>query len=656
MPPSGDDDDARDPEPVAVPAVPARWTSVVTPPPPSRPPGAADALSGARVPPRTTPRGSPVTPEERRSLDVLETLAERARGEMATLRRELENERERVRAYAADLERVKAGAEARLGAEATRAAAAVQNAAKSLEASEAKRRSLEADASDAERVADALRKERDDAREECARLRARLKEKGERTHNKGGQESSEGTLKEGAEESSERTREGGPGESSARRAVPPPPPGPALRFDRPGLPLDLDLDALLAAARHEGRVKAEAEARVRVAAAEARADEAMRIAEEAMRNAADTARVRDRERAAAAAERAATTAAKREEEAEKAAPSEREGRRIISGGGKGVGGLFGEGSGGGGSGEGKGFRAFGFEPSSSVLEASAAAEDSSAEDSFVSATPRRAAGAGSRLRDAAERRARRPAPHSAPPKAKVAPGTAAFARPTVLDSPSSRARATNAAERRGQFASASASVAAAPPSAPRFSRAAAAFPRARSCAACEARRADAGGGLAAELRACAVCDAPRSPLRSPLRAPLRTPRSPGRGESGGGGGGANGADVGRSDVRRLERGYEETEARVSALEARAAAREEADAAREEEETSPATARRAKWGRERRALSEKLDDAEARIARLVGARARGEVGGREGEPTQAGRADAARKTTRGETENVPPGGR
>ena len=74
---------------------------------------------------------------------------------MATLRRELENERERVRAYAADLERVKAGAEARLGAEATRAAAAVQNAAKSLEASEAKRRSLEADASDAERVADA---------------------------------------------------------------------------------------------------------------------------------------------------------------------------------------------------------------------------------------------------------------------------------------------------------------------------------------------------------------------------------------------------------------------------------------------------------------------------------------------------------------------
>ena len=655
MPPSGDDDDARDPEPVAVPAVPARWTSVVTPPPPSRPPGAADALSGARVPPRTTPRGSPVTPEERRSLDVLETLAERARGEMATLRRELENERERVRAYAADLERVKAGAEARLGAEATRAAAAVQNAAKSLEASEAKRRSLEADASDAERVADALRKERDDAREECASLRARLKESSERTHNKGGQESSEGTLKEGAEESSERTREGAKEESSARRAVPPPPP-PALRFDRPGLPLDLDLDALLAAARHEGRVKAEAEARVRVAAAEARADEAMRIAEEAMRNAADTARVRDRERAAAAAERAATTAAKREEEAEKAAPSEREGRRIISGGGKGVGGLFGEGSGGGGSGGGKG-GAFGFEPSSSVLEASAAAEDSSAEDSFVSATPRRAAGAGSRLRDAAERRARRPAPHSAPPKAKVAPGTAAFARPTVLDSPSSRARATNAAERRGEFASASASAAAAPPSAPRFSRAAAAFPRARSCAACEARRADAGGGLAAELRACAVCDAPRSPLRtSPLRAPLRTPRSPGRGGGGGGGGGgANGADVGRSDVRRLERGYEETEARVSALEARAAAREEADAAREEEETSPATARRAKWGRERRALSEKLDDAEARIARLVGARARGEVGGREGEPTR-GRADAARKTTRGEAENEPPGGR
>ena len=648
MPPSGDDDDdARDPEPVAVPAVPARWTSVVTPPPPSRPPGAADALSGARVPPRTTPRGSPVTPEERRSLDVLETLAERARGEMATLRRELENERERVRAYAADLERVKAGAEARLGAEATRAAAAVQNAAKSLEASEAKRRSLEADASDAERVADALRKERDDAREECASLRARLKESSERTHNKGGQESSEGTLKEGAEESSERTREGAPEESSARRAVPPPPP-PALRFDRPGLPLDLDLDALLAAARHEGRVKAEAEARVRVAAAEARADEAMRIAEEAMRNAADTARVRDRERAAAAAERAATTAAKREEEAEKAAPSEREGRRI-GGGGKGVGGLFGEGSGGGGSGGGKGFRAFGFAPSSTVLEASAAAEAS-----FVSATPRRAAGAGSRLRDAAERRARRPAPHSAPPKAKVAPGTAAFARPTVLDSPSSRARATNAAERRGEFASASASAAAAPPSAPRFSRAAAAFPRARSCAACEARRADAGGGLAAELRACAVCDAPRSPLRSPLRAPLRTPRSPGRG-GGGGGGGANSADVGRSDVRRLERGYEETEARVSALEARAAAREEADAAREEEETSPATARRAKWGRERRALSEKLDDAEARIARLVGARARGEVGGREGEPTR-GRADAARKTTRGEAENEPPGGR
>ena len=647
MPPSGDDDDARDPEPVAVPAVPARWTSVVTPPPPSRAPGAADALSGARVPPRTTPRGSPVTPEERRSLDVLETLAERARGEMATLRRELENERERVRAYAADLERVKAGAEARLGAEAIRAAAAVQNAAKSLEASEAKRRSLEADASDAERVADALRKERDDAREECARLRARLKESSERTHNKGGQESSEGTLKEGAEESSERTREGAPEESSARRALPPPPP-PALRFDRPGLPLDLDLDALLAAARHEGRVKAEAEARVRVAAAEARADEAMRIAEEAMRNAADTARVRDRERAAAAAERAATTAAKREEEAEKAAPSEREGRRIISGGGKGVGGLFGEGSGGGGSGGGKGFRAFGFEPSSSVLEASAAAEDSSA-SAFVSATPRRAAGAGSRLRDAAERRARRPAPHSAPPKAKVAPGTAAFARPTVLDSPSSRARATNA-ERRGEFASASASAAAAPPSAPRFfSARAAAFPRARSCAACEARRADAGGGLAAELRACAVCDAPRSPLRSPLRAPLRTPRSPGRG------GGANGADVGRSDVRRLERGYEETEARVSALEARAAAREEADAAREEEETSPATARRAKWGRERRALSEKLDDAEARIARLVGARARGEVGGREGEPTR-GRADAARKTTRGEAENEPPGGR
>jgi hypothetical protein len=105
----------------------------------------------------------------------------------------------------------------------------------------------------------------------------------------------------------------------------------------------------------------------------------------------------------------------------------------------------------------------------------------------------------------------------------------------------------------------------------------------------------------------------------------------------------------------LERGYEETEARVSALEARAAAREEADAAREEEETSPATARRAKWGRERRALSEKLDDAEARIARLVGARARGEVGGREGEPTR-GRADAARKTTRGEAENEPPGGR
>ena len=651
MPPSGDDDDARDPEPVAVPAVPARWTSVVTPPPPSRAPGAADALSGARVPPRTTPRGSPVTPEERRSLDVLETLAERARGEMATLRRELENERERVRAYAADLERVKAGAEARLGAEATRAAAAVQNAAKSLEASEAKRRSLEADASDAERVADALRKERDDAREESARLRARLKESSERTHI-------------GGEESSERTREGAPEESSARRALPPPPPGPALRFDRPGLPLDLDLDALLAAARHEGRVKAEAEARVRVAAAEARADEAMRIAEEAMRNAADTARVRDRERAAAAAERAATTAAKREEEAEKAAPSEREGRRIISGGGKGVGGLFGEGSGGGGSGGGKGFRAFGFEPSSSVLEASAAAEDSSA-SAFVSATPRRAAGAGSRLRDAAERRARRPAPHSAPPKAKVAPGTAAFARPTVLDSPSSRARATNA-ERRGEFASASASAsasaAAAPPSAPRFSLSrAAAFPRARSCAACEARRADAGGGLAAELRACAVCDAPRSPLRTPLRTPLRmplrTPRSPGRGGGGGGGGGggANGADVGRSDVRRLERGYEETEARVSALEARAAAREEADAAREEEETSPATARRAKWGRERRALSEKLDDAEARIARLVGARARGEVGGREGEPTR-GRADAARKTTRGEAENEPPGGR
>ena len=102
----------------------------------------------------------------------------------------------------------------------------------------------------------------------------------------------------------------------------------------------------------------------------------------------------------------------------------------------------------------------------------------------------------------------------------------------------------------------------------------------------------------------------------------------------------------------MERGYEETEARVSALEARAAAREEADAAREEEETSPATARRAKWGRERRALSEKLDDAEARIARLVGARARGEVGGREGRDD----ADAARKTTRGEAENEPPGGR
>ena len=234
MPPSGDDDDARDPEPVAVPAVPARWTSVVTPPPPSRAPGAADALSGARVPPRTTPRGSPVTPEERRSLDVLETLAERARGEMATLRRELENERERVRAYAADLERVKAGAEARLGAEATRAAAAVQNAAKSLEASEAKRRSLEADASDA-KAADALRKECDDAREESARLRARLKESSERTHSERSAESSERTAK-----GPRRNRRSSRSSSAAPARA---------RFDRPGLPLDLDRHALLAAAR-----------------------------------------------------------------------------------------------------------------------------------------------------------------------------------------------------------------------------------------------------------------------------------------------------------------------------------------------------------------------------------------------------------------------
>ena len=73
-----------------------------TPPPPHDAPAAS------------TSRGSPLTPDERAGLDLIETLAERATEEMAVLRRELASERARVAAYAAELARIRAATEARL--------------------------------------------------------------------------------------------------------------------------------------------------------------------------------------------------------------------------------------------------------------------------------------------------------------------------------------------------------------------------------------------------------------------------------------------------------------------------------------------------------------------------------------------------------------
>ena len=126
-----------------------------TPPPPHDAPAAS------------TSRGSPLTPDERAGLDLIETLAERATEEMAVLRRELASERARVAAYAAELARIRAATEARLTRGFESVSDAVDRVKSSAEASDATRREAAAERERARaqrvelerRVSDAERRE-----------------------------------------------------------------------------------------------------------------------------------------------------------------------------------------------------------------------------------------------------------------------------------------------------------------------------------------------------------------------------------------------------------------------------------------------------------------------------------------------------------------
>lgn len=206
-----------------------------TPPPPRDPPAAS-------TPPA---RGSPLTPDERAGLDLIETLAERATEEMAVLRRELASERARVAAYAAELARIRAATEARL----TRGFESVSDAVDRVKSS--------AEASDATR------------REAAAELERAREQRGELERRAADAERREAETREALRRERRRTAQLVAALNAVRDGA-----------DREMRERDATSVAVAAAAA--------ADADARVAAAESRAEEAMAIAEEAMRNAADT--------------------------------------------------------------------------------------------------------------------------------------------------------------------------------------------------------------------------------------------------------------------------------------------------------------------------------------------------------------------------------
>lgn len=205
-----------------------------TPPPPRDAPAAS------------TSRGSPLTPDERAGLDLIETLAERATEEMAVLRRELASERARVAAYAAELARIRAATEARLTRGFESVSDAVDRVKSSAEASDATRREAAA--------------ERERARAQRVELERRVSD---------------------AERREAETREALHRERLRNSQL-----VAALNAVRDGADREMrERDATNVAVA----AAAAADADARVAAAESRAEEAMAIAKEAMRNAADTA-------------------------------------------------------------------------------------------------------------------------------------------------------------------------------------------------------------------------------------------------------------------------------------------------------------------------------------------------------------------------------
>ena len=205
-----------------------------TPPPPHDAPAAS------------TSRGSPLTPDERAGLDLIETLAERATEEMAVLRRELASERARVAAYAAELARIRAATEARLTRGFESVSDAVDRVKSSAEASDATRREAAA--------------ERERARAKRVELERRVSD---------------------AERREAETREALHRERLRNSQL-----VAALNAVRDGADREMrERDATNVAVA----AAAAADADARVAAAESRAEEAMAIAKEAMRNAADTA-------------------------------------------------------------------------------------------------------------------------------------------------------------------------------------------------------------------------------------------------------------------------------------------------------------------------------------------------------------------------------
>lgn len=205
-----------------------------TPPPPRDAPAAS------------TSRGSPLTPDERAGLDLIETLAERATEEMAVLRRELASERARVAAYAAELARIRAATEARLTRGFESVSDAVDRVKSSAEASDATRREAAA--------------ERERARAQRVELERRVSD---------------------AERREAETREALHRERLRNSQL-----VAALNAVRDGADREMrERDATNVAVA----AAAAADADARVSAAESRAEEAMAIAKEAMRNAADTA-------------------------------------------------------------------------------------------------------------------------------------------------------------------------------------------------------------------------------------------------------------------------------------------------------------------------------------------------------------------------------